>query len=145
MKGYSIGGKTGTSEDGVNTNKYIASFIGVASIPDPDMAILITLYNPTGEAGHQGGGVAAPVAAEVLGEVLPALEIEKQETENVINVSVPEVRNISIKEAKAKLKEVELNFNINFEGEISEEIIVREQLPKPGISIREGTKVELFF
>lgn len=55
VKGYSIGGKTGTSEDGVNTNKYVTSFIGTASISDPEVVILITLYNPTGEGGHQGG------------------------------------------------------------------------------------------
>ena len=53
--GYSIGGKTGTSEDGVNTNKYVTSFVGVAPIEDPEVVILITLYNPTGEGGHQGG------------------------------------------------------------------------------------------
>ena len=35
VKGYRIGGKTGTSEDGVNTNKYIASFVGVAPIENP--------------------------------------------------------------------------------------------------------------
>ena len=55
VKGYSIGGKTGTSEDGVNTGKYVTSFIGVANIEDPELTILITLYNPTGEGGHQGG------------------------------------------------------------------------------------------
>lgn len=47
--GYRIGGKTGTSEDGVNTNKFIASFMGVAPIDDPEVVILVTLYNPTGE------------------------------------------------------------------------------------------------
>ena len=55
VKGYEIGGKTGTSEDGVNTNKYVTSFIGVANTDNPEVAILITLYNPTGEGGHQGG------------------------------------------------------------------------------------------
>ncbi len=66
VKGYRIGGKTGTSEDGVNTGKYVTSFIGVAPISNPQVVILITLYNPTGEGGHQGGGVAAPVASQVL-------------------------------------------------------------------------------
>ncbi len=47
--GYRIGGKTGTSEDGVNTGKYVTSFIGVANVDNPKIAILITLYNPTGE------------------------------------------------------------------------------------------------
>lgn len=66
VKGYSIGGKTGTSEDGVNTNKYVTSFVGVADISDPEVAIIIVLYNPTGEGGHQGGAVAAPIASQVL-------------------------------------------------------------------------------
>ena len=35
--------------------------------------LLITLYNPTGEGGHQGGGVAAPVGGQVFSEVLPYL------------------------------------------------------------------------
>ncbi len=55
VAGYRIGGKTGTSEDGVNTGKYVASFCGVAPINDPEIVVLITLYNPTGEGGHQGG------------------------------------------------------------------------------------------
>ena len=55
VAGYHVGGKTGTSEDGVNTGKYVTSFIGVAPIEAPQVAILITLYNPTGEGGHQGG------------------------------------------------------------------------------------------
>ena len=66
VKGYSVGGKTGTSEDGVNTGKYVASFVGVADISDPEVVIIILLYNPTGEGGHQGGGIAAPIASQVL-------------------------------------------------------------------------------
>lgn len=49
VAGYRIGGKTGTSEDGVNTNKYVTSFIGVAPTDNPQIVLLITLYNPTGE------------------------------------------------------------------------------------------------
>ena len=55
VKGYSVGGKTGTSEDGVNTGKYVTSFIGVAPISDPQIVVLVTLYNPTGEGGHHLG------------------------------------------------------------------------------------------
>ena len=72
--GYNVGGKTGTSEDGVNTGKYVTSFCGLAETDDPKIAILITLYNPTGEGGHQGGGVAAPVGGKILSEVLPYLD-----------------------------------------------------------------------
>lgn len=77
--GYNVGGKTGTSEDGVNTGKYVTSFIGVAPTDDPQMTILVTLYNPTGEGGHQGGGVAAPVAGKILNEVIGYLGIEPTE------------------------------------------------------------------
>jgi len=77
--GYNVGGKTGTSEDGVNTGKYVTSFIGVAPTDDPQVTILVTLYNPTGEGGHQGGGVAAPVAGKVFNEVIKYLEIEPTE------------------------------------------------------------------
>ena len=55
VPGFTVGGKTGTSEDGVNTNKYVTSFIGVAPITSPEVVALVTLYNPTGEGGHQGG------------------------------------------------------------------------------------------
>ena len=73
VEGFRVGGKTGTSEDGVNTGKYVTSFCGVAPIEDPQIVCLVTLYNPTGEGGHQGGGVAAPVGGQVLREVLPYL------------------------------------------------------------------------
>lgn len=55
VAGYRIGGKTGTSEDGVNTGKYVTSFCGVAPIDDPQLVVLVTLYNPTGEGGHHLG------------------------------------------------------------------------------------------
>ena len=74
VDGYEIGGKTGTSEDGVNTNKYVTSFCGVAETDNPKIVLLITLYNPTGEGGHQGGGVAAPVGGKIFSEVLPYLD-----------------------------------------------------------------------
>ena len=147
VKGYAIGGKTGTSEDGVNTNKYVASFIGVASIDDPEIVMLVTLYNPTGEGGHQGGGVAAPVGGQILSEVLPYLEINKKldEEGQQTSVEVPDVRNKTIKEATQILKENGLDINVNIDGEFDKEnTIVTEQLPKPGLQIKSGTKVEVY-
>ena len=72
--GINIGGKTGTSEDGVNTGKYIASFIGTAPVESPKVVVLVTLYNPKGEGGHSGGGIAAPVAGKIIKETLDYLE-----------------------------------------------------------------------
>ena len=148
VKGYRIGGKTGTSEDGVNTGKYVTSFAGVAPISDPQVVILITLYNPTGEGGHQGGGVAAPLASQVLGELLPALEISPDNTEQIEEkqeITVPEVRELTVTEAINALKEAGLDYNINTEAEINkDEVKIKDQLPKPGLSIYSGTKVELY-
>lgn len=79
VEGYTIGGKTGTSEDGVNTNKYITSFMGLSPTDDPELVILVVLYNPSGEGGHQGGAVAAPTAGNILSEVLPYMEVKKIE------------------------------------------------------------------
>ena len=135
VKGYTVGGKTGTSEDGVNTGKYIASFMGVAPVSDPELVILITLYNPTGEGGHQGGGIAAPLAGEVLTDVLAYLEVSKdnEKEEDIIKeVEIPELRGKNIKEAKSILKEkgLELVLKQETEEDVSDKIII-EQMPKP--------------
>lgn len=137
VKGFRVGGKTGTSEDGVNTNKYVTSFIGVAPISDPQIVLLVTLYNPTGEGGHQGGAVAAPVGGQILADVLPYLELKKdneQEEETIEEVEVPEIRGLNLQEAKKKLQEVGLEITVNreiAEGEKEEDITVKEQIPKP--------------
>lgn len=148
VKGYRIGGKTGTSEDGVNTNKYVTSFIGVAPISDPEVVILITLYNPTGEGGHQGGGVAAPIGSQVLGEVLPYLEIKKDnEKEEDIKeeVEVPQIVGMTVKEAQKVLKDLELNIQMNVkQDEIdTETAVIKEQLPTKGIKIYKGSNVSI--
>lgn len=145
VKGYRIGGKTGTSEDGVNTGKYVTSFIGVAPISDPSVAVLITLYNPTGEGGHQGGGVAAPIGSQIFGEVLPYLEVVKdgEQDEQALEIEVLNVEGKTLKEAESILKENNLNLIINNEqeGMDKETTIVKEQTPKAGIKVKEGSSV----
>ena len=144
VQGYSIGGKTGTSEDGVNTGKYVTSFVGVAPISDPEVVVLITLYNPTGEGGHQGGGVAAPIGSQVLGEVLPYLEVQKDnvsEEDVRIEVETPNVVGMTVQEAKKELEK--LNLGISYEeteDDISDKIITN-QVPTGGVKIYEGTNV----
>ena len=144
VAGYSIGGKTGTSEDGVNTGKYVTSFVGVAPVSDPQVVVLITLYNPTGEGGHQGGGVAAPIGSQVLGEVLPYLEVQKEETSEETTkkeVETPSLEGLTISEATKKAKE--LNLDISYEEteeDISEKVVI-DQTPSAGIKIYEGTKI----
>lgn len=140
VEGYNIGGKTGTSEDGVNTGKRIASFVGVADVKDPEVVIVVILYNPTGQGGHQGGGVAAPVAGQILGEVLPYMEISREDKEIKEIVEMPNVTGITYYEAKKLLKEAGIEINSILEAET----IITDQVPKAGIKITNGTKVILY-
>ena len=156
VKGYSLAGKTGTSEDGVNTGKYIASFEGIATVSDPNIAILITLYNPKGEGGHSGGGIGAPIASQVLGEVLPYLEIKKdnqtdeENVENLQEINMPNIIGMSLKDAKKTLEEAGLQYEVKVQGEENteesnnSERTVSEQLPKVGVKIKQGTKVIVY-
>ena len=148
VAGYQVGGKTGTSEDGVNTNKYVTSFIGVAPISDPKVTILVTLYNPTGEGGHQGGAVAAPVAGKVLGEVLPYLELKQdnEETkENIEIVTVPDITYKTLDEAEKILKEsgLKIKYNKEIETKDKKKYTVKEQIPSSGITINVESSVSV--
>jgi len=86
----------------------------------------------------QGGGVAAPIAGEILGEVLPYLEVQKVEETKEI-VTVPNVIGLTIKEGKAVLKEVGLELKL--EKEFTDEQKIEVQTPKEGISLIKGTAV----
>ena len=154
VAGYRIGGKTGTSEDGVNTNKYVTSFCGVAPIDNPQVVILVTLYNPTGEGGHQGGGVAAPVGGQIFSEILPYLEVNQgnqDEVEAIEEVTVPNITGLSIKEAEKILKETGLELSVeglteeNKEALDKENTIIKEQTPTEGITINKGNKIFVKF
>ncbi len=146
VAGYRIGGKTGTSEDGVNTNKYVTSFCGVAPIDNPQVVVLVTLYNPTGEGGHQGGGVAAPVGGQIFSEILPYLEVNKQileenEEETISQVQVPDIMGKTLKEAEEILKENQLKMFIENEEIDKENTYVKNQIPSSGITVNEQSKV----
>lgn len=76
VEGYSIGGKSGTSEPiaGDKTSGYTTSFAAITPIDDTELVVLVTLYNPQGKS-HMGGQTAAPVVSNILSEVLPYLGI----------------------------------------------------------------------
>jgi len=143
VAGYRIGGKTGTSEDGVNTGKYVTSFAAVTPTDNPQLVMLITLYNPTGEGGHQGGGVAAPLGGQILSEVLPYLEINQGKPEEIElknEITVPDIIGKTITEARKILKEYKLEIHVD-EGIDEENIVVNSQIPQAGINVYEGSYV----
>ena len=76
IDGYSIGGKTATSQTlPRSANKYIASFLGFAPADDPRILGMVVIHNPQGV--YYGGTIAAPVLRTIYDNVLPYLGIEK--------------------------------------------------------------------
>ena len=69
IKGFSVGGKTGTAHQtrtgsGYAEDLYIASFVGIAPISDQSLTIFVSIENP-GLNSYTGGAVAAPVFAKI--------------------------------------------------------------------------------
>ena len=77
VEGYSVGGKSGTSEPTASnlSDGYVASFAAISPVENTQVVILLTLYAPKGDS-HQGGQVAGPVVSKILSEILPSLGIE---------------------------------------------------------------------
>lgn len=118
----------------------------MAPIDNPQAVVLVTLYNPTGEGGHQGGGVAAPVGGQIFSEILPYLEVSKgniEEIEEVEEVGTPDLVGKTLEEASKLAQESEIEIVIEKEEEEldKQNTIVREQVPKAGIMIKKGSKI----
>lgn len=76
IEGYSIGGKTATSQTlPRSANRYISSFIGFAPADDPQVIGMVIIHDPQGI--YYGGTIAAPVLRDIYDNVLPYLGIEK--------------------------------------------------------------------
>ena len=77
LEGYSIGGKTATSQTlPRSANKYISSFLGFAPADDPQILGMVIIHDPQGV--YYGGTIAAPVLRGIYDNVLPYLGIEKK-------------------------------------------------------------------
>lgn len=73
IEGFSIGGKTATSQTLPRSDhKYISSFLGFAPADDPQVLVLVVINDPQGI--YYGGTIAAPVAKEIFENILPYLD-----------------------------------------------------------------------
>ena len=147
VTGYSIGGKSGTSEP-IYTNTedgYVASFVAISPIEDTQVVILVTLYDPPKD-NHQGGTLVAPVVSQMLTEILPYLGIPSTdtETEDTSNlITVPDIRNKTVAEAQKILENIGLKVIKHVEGD-ENSILVSDQTPKPGASLTKNSIVVLY-
>ena len=91
MSGYSIGGKTGTSEPPVGKPEegYIASFLAMSPVENTKIVLLVILDTPGEGVNHNGGQIAAPTAGKMFSEILPYLGIKSgnKDSENNTNIS----------------------------------------------------------
>ena len=145
VPGYRIGGKTATSEKlPRRSGKYIASFLGFAPAENPSVMVLVLIDEPQGL--YYGGTVAAPVAGEIMDNILPYLGInaeysEKEQKENELEtVVVPNVVGTSLKEAKVLFRSYSKGeLKIVGEGET-----VTEQFPPAGTQVNRNTDLILY-
>ena len=88
--------------------------------------------------------MAAPIASQVLGEVLPYLEIKKdsEEEEEKQEVEVPNIVGMDISQAKKELQSLGLEIEVKEKSDSNNNIT--KQLPKAGIKIKQGTSVIVY-
>ena len=144
VKGYTIAGKTGTSEPDPSdkSKNYVASFAAISPVESPEVVILVTLYGPKGDS-HSGSRVAAPVVSQILSEVLPYLGIPSDTTTNYTSSntkSLPNVKNKTVAEAKKIIEKA--GFNCKVLGESGD--LVTDQMPKEGTSLLSEATVLLY-
>ena len=149
VSGYSIGGKTGTSEPVYNKTEegYVASYVAISPVEDTQVVLLLTVYDPP-KSNHQGGQLAGPVVSQMLSEILPYLGIPSNENSSDSSSSdnlivVPDVRNKTVSEAEKILKNSGFSTKTYVNGDANNTLVV-DQTPKPGVSLSKNSVVVLY-
>lgn len=148
VSGYSIGGKTGTSEPVAGkeeTEGYVASYVAISPVEDTKVVLLLTLYKPD-KNNHQGGQVAGPVVSQMLTKILPYLGIPSNTANNTDDdnlITVPDIRNKTIAEAEKVLKAAGFTTKITTSNDKNSTTVI-DQIPKPGVSLTKNSIIMLY-
>ena len=159
VKGYRIGGKTGTAQkpdpEGVGYKEgcYIASFCGFAPVDDPEVTLLVIIDEPSG-GNYYGGQIAAPVAAKIFQQLFRYLNVEpssnpfedkKPETaspaakQTVAPSTVPNVVGLDVAEAQKMIQGSGLRMRAEGRGTaISQDVA-------PNTVVEKGTEIVVRF
>ena len=148
VEGYRIGGKTGSSQTLYGDDYTIVSFLGFAPADDPQVIILLAYNSPkpaypggnTTAGGWyiSGGNMAAPMAGELLEDILGYLGVEKTYTASA-DVLVPNLVGLDLASATASLEKNGLSLRTVGDG-----AAVTGQIPAAGASIPGGSQVVLY-
>ena len=153
VAGYRIGGKTGTAEGEVGVkDEEIVSFVGFAPANDPQVIVLLYFDTPGrnvsgskyGSTGYyiSGGQMAAPMAGQLIADILDYMGVERQYTQeeaNAADVSVPKVVGYDLTTAQAALKRKNLACRTVGQGSV-----VTGQIPAVGATIPGNSTVILY-
>ena len=151
VAGFSIGGKTGTSEkidvfdeNGQRVQDKIVSFVGVAPMENPQYIVLVALDTPSRQTGIyiSGGVMAAPTVGAVMEDILPYLAVERQydpATPEGQIVVLEDYVGLTPEEANKKLKEQGLTGSYIGQGT---EVVA--QVPASGQTIPGNSQVLLY-
>lgn len=155
VSGYRVAGKTGTSEttQSETTNRYIASFCGIAPADDPEVVVLVMLDHPEPEDGADasGGKHAAPVAGELIEKILTHLEVDRRYTEldsnsMMVKEYVPDITGMSVAEAIELLEKEGFEYTLadaDSNGDLTQ-IQVTEQIPRYNSYVMSGANIILY-
>ena len=153
IKGYDIGGKSGTSEkqdkmyETGRENLYVSSYCAFAPADDPEIIMLVMVDEPTaadqnGALMYYGSVVAVPAVANTLKEALPYLGYYPEYTQEelaALGVTLPSVENESVSIAKETLESQGLQVTVIGEGDK-----VMAQVPTRGSQVPRNGKVILY-
>ena len=151
VAGFSIGGKTGTSEkidvfdeNGQRVQDKIVSFVGVAPMDNPEYIVLVALDTPARSTGIyiSGGVMAAPTVGAVMADILPYLEVKRNYTAEDAagrEVTVEDFTGLSLEEAEKRLKAIGITAQTVGTGET-----VTAQIPMAGNVIPGNSQVLLY-
>ncbi|NLP30164.1 MAG: PASTA domain-containing protein [Clostridiales bacterium] len=152
IPGYRIGGKTGTANKvvgGVYVDDTYSSFVGMAPMDDPRLAILLVVDSPQGV--KFGSQTAAPGVKAILEETLRYLNVKKSYSEEELNqlesqmVEVPDVTGENFSEAIGILGGAELTYVVSPTIDTDQDFTIIDQYPKAGEKIRKGNNVYLYW
>lgn len=147
IEGYHIGGKTGTAQVVENgkyaARKYISTFVAMAPCNDPEIIIMVSIKEPD-PSNYYSGSTAGPIARAIMEDTFRYLDMQAdlKDVKNpkvVREVIIPEVRGMTSAEAEKILRNNKINVNIQGTGNI-----VYDISPKPGVQVKENTKVEVY-
>ena len=151
VAGFSIGGKTGTSEkidvfdeNGQRVLDKIVSFVGIAPMEDPKYIVLVALDTPSRQTGIyiSGGVMAAPTVGAVMGDILPYLGVSQTfepEDPAARQILLEDMTGMDLKQAEKRLKNAGLTAKLLGEGET-----VTDQIPAPGQTVPGNSQVLLY-